>query len=161
LIRKAVDYLSHAIELAANVCFIGSVGVVVISVILRPLQIASPWADESACLFFIWTVFLSAAVALRRNVHIRIDVLLIRMPAKLKEGLIFFLNILCLIFCIGLLYGAYQMMQAANVMRSPAMELSMTYFYLPLFIGFAMMIVYLAIFIMDFILDKLGLSGGT
>ncbi len=160
MIRNAVDYLSNAIELIANVCFMGSVLVVVISVFLRPLHIASPWADESACLLFIWTVFLSASIGLKRNVHIRIDVLLIRIPPKLKELLISILNILCLVFCIGLLYGVYLMLQVATVMRSPAMELSMIYFYLPLLIGFAMMIVYLSMFVLDFFLGKLGVDGG-
>ncbi|MBW2306415.1 MAG: TRAP transporter small permease [Deltaproteobacteria bacterium] len=159
-IRKAIDYLSNAIELTANVCFMGAVLVVVISVFLRLLHIASPWADEGACLLFIWTVFLSAAIGLKSNVHIRIDILLVRIPQQLKEVLIAILNMLCLIFCIGVLYGTYQMLQAATVMRSPAMELSMIYFYLPLFIGFAMMIMYLTIFVLDFTLGKLGVSGG-
>ena len=159
MIKKAVDYLSNAIELVANVCFVGSVLVVVISVFLRPLQIASPWADEGACLLFIWTVFLSAAIGLKRDVHIRIDVLLVRIPQKLKNTLLALLNFLCLVFCIGVVYGAYQMIQVVTVMRSPAMELSMVYFYLPLFIGFAMMIIYLTIFVIDFAFGKMGLVG--
>jgi len=32
---------------------------VVISVCLRPLHIASPWSDEGACMLFIWTIYLA------------------------------------------------------------------------------------------------------
>jgi len=161
LAKKVIDLLSNAIELIANVCFMGSVLLVVVSVFLRPLEIASPWADEGACFLFIWTVFLAAAIALKRNTHIRIDVLLVRLPARLKEGFLFFLNILCLIFCLGLLYGVYQIMPVGWVMRSPAMEISMIYFYLPLFIGFAMMVVYLILSALDFFRGKQTAGGGS
>lgn len=159
--RKIVDFLSNAIELIANVCFMGSVLLVVVSVFLRPLEIASPWADEGACFLFIWTVFLAAAIALKRNTHIRIDVLLVRLPARLKEGFLFILNILCLIFCLGLLYGIYQIIPVGWAMRSPAMEISMIYFYLPLFIGFAMMVVYLILLAIDFLGGKQTAGGGS
>jgi TRAP-type C4-dicarboxylate transport system permease small subunit len=154
MFRKAVDALSAALEWIAIGCFTGAVGLVIVAVSLRPLQIASPWSDEGACWLFIWTIFLSAAVALKRNLHIRIDVVLLHLPPKWRGGLLFVLNILCLIFCIGLLYGISQMFQASYHMTSPALEIPMAFYYLPLFIGFAMMVVYLAIFIWDFILGK-------
>jgi TRAP-type C4-dicarboxylate transport system permease small subunit len=154
MIRKAIDYFSVALDWIALACFVGTVLLVVISVALRPLQIATPWSDEGACFLFIWTVFLSAAVALKRNLHIRIDVLLLKISPKLQGGFLCFLNILCLPFCIGLVYGNYQMMQASFHMSSTALGIPMIYYYLPLLIGFAMMIVYLAIFILDFFLEK-------
>jgi len=153
-IRKVIDHLSNVIELIANVCFMGSVLLVVASVFLRPLQIASPWADEGACLLFIWTVFPAAAIALKRNTHIRIDVMLARLSPSAKERLFFFLNILCFVFCLGLLYGAAQMMRAAGFMYSPSMEIPMIYFYLPLLLGFAMMSVYLVLMLLDFLRGK-------
>jgi TRAP-type C4-dicarboxylate transport system permease small subunit len=45
-------------------------------------------------------------------------------------------------------------MQASFHMSSPALGIPMIYYYLPLLIGFAMMIIYLAIFILDFFLEK-------
>ncbi len=151
MFKKLIDYLSYGIELVANVCFLGSVFLVVVSVFLRPLQIASPWADEGACFLFIWTVFLAAAIALKRNAHIRIDVMLTRFSPSFKDRMLFFLNVLCILFCLGLVYGAIQMLRVGGVMRSPAMEISMFYFYLPLLIGFAMMVVYLFLMIVDFL----------
>ena len=143
--------MSNVIEVIANVCFMGSVVLVVVSVFLRPLQIASPWADEGACFLFIWTVFLAAAIALKRNTHIRIDVMLTRLSPSFKDRLLFFLNILCIVFCLGLVYGAYQMLRVGGLMQSPSMEISMFYFYLPLFLGFVMMVVYLFLMIVDFL----------
>jgi TRAP-type C4-dicarboxylate transport system permease small subunit len=155
----AVDRVTLVLEWVSIACFIVMVLLVVVSVCLRPLQIAAPWSDEGACLLFIWTSFLAAAVALKRNLHIRIDVLLTKLPAGMKEGFLWFLDLLCLPFCIGMLYGIYQMMEASVYMTSSVLEISMIYYYLPLFVGFFMMAVYLSLSIFDFFLKSTEKSG--
>jgi TRAP-type C4-dicarboxylate transport system permease small subunit len=154
MFRKGLAKVTWVLEWVAVACFMATVLLVVISVVLRPLQIATPWSDEGACLLFIWTTFLAAAVALKRGQHIRIDFLLLKMPEKAKNAFLWLLDLLCLPFCIGLIYGSYLMMDASVHMRSPAMEIPLVYYYLPLFIGFVMMSVYLLISIFDFILGK-------
>lgn len=146
--------MSDALEWVSIACFVAMVLLVVVSVCLRPLHIAAPWSDEGACLLFIWTTFLSAAIALKRNLHIRIDVLLVKLPAGMKRRFAWFLDLLCLPFCIGLLYGIYQMMEASLYMTSSVLEISMIYYYLPLFVGFFMMAVYLALSVFDFSLKS-------
>jgi len=152
MFRRAVDRVTVALEWVAIACFIVTVLLIVVSVGLRPLHIAAPWSDEGACLLFIWTSFLSAAVALKRNLHIRIDVLLTKLPPRMKGGFLWFLDLLCLPFCIGLLYGIYKMMKASVYMTSSVLEISLIYYYLPLFVGFSMMAVYLSVSIFDFFL---------
>jgi TRAP-type C4-dicarboxylate transport system permease small subunit len=154
MLRKAVDWVTVTFEWVAIACFIATVVLVVVSVVLRPLHIAAPWSDEGACWLFIWTSFLAAAVALKRNQHIRIDVLLLKLPPKAKGGFLCFLDLLCLPFCIGLIYGICQMMKASFYMRSSVLELPMLTYYLPLLLAFVMMAVYLIISVFDFFLKK-------
>jgi TRAP-type C4-dicarboxylate transport system permease small subunit len=154
MFRKAIDRVTVVLEWVAVACFIVTVGLVVVSVVLRPLHIAAPWSDEGACWLFLWTSFLSAAVALKRNLHIRIDVILLKLPPRMKDGYVCFLDLLCLPFCIGLIYGVYQMMEASYYMRSSVLEIPMLTYYLPLFIGFLMMAVYLSMSLFDFFLKK-------
>ena len=154
MFRRAVDGVSLVLEWVSIACFIVTVLLVVASVCLRPLHIAAPWSDEGACLLFIWTSFLSAAIALKRNLHIRIDILLVKLPAGMKRGFLWFLDLLCLPFCIGMLYGIGQMMGASVYMTSSVLEISMIYYYLPLFVGFSMMAVYLSMSIFDFFLKR-------
>jgi len=154
MFRRTVDRVTSVLEWVSIACFIVTVLLVVASVCLRPLHIAAPWSDEGACFLFIWTSFLSAAVALKRNLHIRIDILLLKLPAGMKGGFLWFLDLLCLPFCIGLLYGIYQMMEASLYMTSAVLEIPMIYYYLPLFVGFSMMAVYLSLSIFDFFLKK-------
>ena len=160
MFRKAVNQVTGILEWIAITCFVSTVLLVLISVALRPLQIATPWSDEGACLLFIWTTFLAAAIALKRNQHIRIDFLLLKLPEKAKTIFLWLLDILCLLFCIGLIYGIYLMMEASIHMRSPAIEIPLVYYYLPLFIGFVMMAVYLVISILDSISGKAEKDGG-
>ena len=154
MFRRVVDRVTLVLEWVSIACFSVTVLLVVVSVGLRPLQIAAPWSDEGACLLFIWTSFLSAAIALKRNLHIRIDVLLVKLPAGMKEGFLWVLDLLCLPFCIGLLYGIYRMMEASLYMTSSVLEISMIFYYLPLFIGFSMMAVYLSLSLFDFFLKR-------
>jgi TRAP-type C4-dicarboxylate transport system permease small subunit len=161
MFRRAVDRVSGILEWVSIACFIVMVLLVVVSVCLRPLHIAAPWSDEGACFLFIWTSFLAAAIALKRNLHIRIDVLLTKLPPRVKDGFLCFLDLLCLPFCIGLLYGIYQMMKASLYMTSAVLETPMIYYYLPMLVGFFMMAVYLMISIFDFILGKAGKSEGS
>ena len=154
MFRRAVDRVTLVLEWVSIACFSVTVLLVVVSVGLRPLQIAAPWSDEGACLLFIWTSFLSAAIALKRNLHIRIDVLLVKLPAGMKEGFLWVLDLLCLPFCIGLLYGIYRMMEASLYMTTSVLEISMIFYYLPLFIGFSMMAVYLSLSLFDFFLKR-------
>jgi C4-dicarboxylate transporter DctQ subunit len=154
MLRKAIDRVTVVLEWVAIVCFIVTVGLVVVSVALRPLHIASPWSDEGACWLYLWTSFLSAAVALKRNLHIRIDIILLKLPPRMKDGYVCFLDLLCLPFCIGLIYGVFQMMEASYYMRSSVLEIPMLTYYLPLLIGFFMMAVYLMVSLFDFVLKK-------
>lgn len=159
MFRRAVDRVTLVLEWVSIACFIVTVLLVVASVCLRPLHIAAPWSDEGACLLFIWTSFLSAAIALKRNLHIRIDVLLAKLPVGMKGGFLWFLDLLCLPFCIGMLYGIYKMMEASVYMTSSVLEISMIYYYLPLFIGFSMMGVYLSLSVFDFLTTRPGKGG--
>ncbi len=156
MFRKAIEKISGVMEWVAVVCFIATVVLVVISAGLRPLQIAAPWSDEGACWLYIWTVYLAAALALKRNTHIRIDVVLTKLPPRAKAIFLWVLDLFCLPFCIGIIYGVYQMMFSAWYMRSPTLEISLTFFYLPLFIGFVMMAIYLMMSLVDFFLAKTG-----
>jgi C4-dicarboxylate transporter DctQ subunit len=154
MFRRTVDRVTLVLEWVSIACFIVTILLVVVSVCLRPLHIAAPWSDEGACFLFIWTSFFSAAIVLKRNLHIRIDILLLKLPAGMKEGFLWFLDLLCLPFCIGLLYGIYQMMEASLYMTSAVLQIPMIYYYLPLFVGFSMMAVYLSLSIFDFFLKK-------
>lgn len=45
------------------------------------------WADEMSRLAFVWAVFLAIPHGLKQGVHVGIDVLTNRLPARLQEGL--------------------------------------------------------------------------
>jgi len=75
-------------------------------------------------------------------VHVRIDMLILRL--RKGRGRVSSSSSTSLpALCLGLLYGVYQMMQASVHMSSPGDGIPTPFIYLPMFIGFAMMSIYL------------------
>jgi len=67
------------------------------------LAIPVPWTEEMARLLFTWTMFLGAAIAVRQQEHIRMEFLLLRIPARaaIACGLFFDLMILGLLWILA------------------------------------------------------------
>lgn len=60
--------------------------IILIDVVCRyVLRIPLSWPAELTVLLFQWTVFLGAAIALRRGMHFGIDLVVPRLPGALRE----------------------------------------------------------------------------
>lgn len=91
--------LIQALAILATVAMAGSL---LLGIVYRYiLQDSLAWSDEVALLCFTWMVFLTAALAVRDNSHVRVEVLDNILPA----GLNWFLN--QLIWIAIALTGAY------------------------------------------------------
>ena len=92
-------------------CAIGMVLAVLIIVangILRAFfGIGLIWGEETVRYIMILTVCLGASLAIRHNVHVKVDVIQIMLPFKLEKALIVFTYFLGLIFCIYFGYAAF------------------------------------------------------
>ena len=58
------------------------------------------WAPDTAMLLLSWVVFLGADTALRRADFIRVDVLLLRFPARLQKFLYYFYYLIVIAFLL-------------------------------------------------------------
>lgn len=64
------------------------------------LNYSSAWAEETARYAFIYLGWIGAAYAVRERAHVRFDVVLARMPARLLGYLYVFAELVTLIFAI-------------------------------------------------------------
>jgi TRAP-type C4-dicarboxylate transport system permease small subunit len=62
----------------------------------RPIN----WAPDTSLLLLSWVVFLGADAALRRSDFIRVDILLLRLPAKLQKFLYYFYYFIIILFLL-------------------------------------------------------------
>jgi len=99
--------------------------VVFLNVILRfVFNYSFPASEEIARYSFIWTVFIGAALALDKNEHIGVDMVVAALPKKAQKWVLLVANLLLIIF--SLICGIYGFKLCQNNMGwpSPATKIS-------------------------------------
>ncbi len=104
-LRKLNDFLCFVLTKVCLVMVLLFTCVVIFQVLARNYILVSvPWTDEVALILFVWSVFLGAAVALRKRMHYIVD--LFPPSCKRVNG---FLDLLSSFLVLGvvlvLLYG--------------------------------------------------------
>ena len=86
--ERAFDSLMRVIERTLAAALLLAVGLNFINAAGRyGLGGGLPWADEIQVYLLVWITFLGAAVASRRNLHLRVDILTRALPLRLQPAL--------------------------------------------------------------------------
>jgi TRAP-type C4-dicarboxylate transport system permease small subunit len=97
------------------------------------------WASEVAAIGFAWVTFVGAAAAARRRLHIGVDLVTARLPARLASGLAVLVG---LALAAGLAYAAWLAWiigMEARARPTPVLRLPHTIVYLAPVVGLAAM----------------------
>src|SRR5437763_9847567 len=94
-------------------------GVVSRYVFNRPLT----WTDELASILFLWLAMLGAVIALRRDEHMRLGVLVARAPARWHGRLDTLAAVVVAVFVIEIILPAYNYFDAQWMITTPALEI--------------------------------------
>ncbi len=133
---KFMDVIEKIIRILLFVTMAVMVVVMIYQVILRYVFSASnSWSEELCRYLFIYSVMLGAAIAVRRNSHLQIDVLTSRFSPKLK-------NIVTIVATVaGIVFLGYLFIYSVELMKTgvktasagiPGVNMAMTYFAMPL-----------------------------
>jgi TRAP-type C4-dicarboxylate transport system permease small subunit len=116
--------------------------VAVIQVAARYLLASPPaWTEEAATLLFAWLVFVGASLALKRNEHFALDVVVVRLPGELQRAVRFGVLLLTLAFCFILIgYGTILTVDSLTV-RTAVMEIPRAWLYASVPVGGVLMAV--------------------
>ncbi len=93
------------------------------------LNSALPWAGEITIFFFIWIIFLGAALTLHKGLHIGVDIFTNFLNKKYKKLILIFTNTLIIIFCGLIIAGSIPLVIDNYTQRSPALEIRLTFIY--------------------------------
>lgn len=108
--------------------------------------ISSMWTEELARFLFVWIVFLGAGTLMKDNEHIRISILVERMPPFVGRLIRVISNLLLLSFCVIFLWSSYLNILNNWDFYAPSMDwMRLSYLYLGLFISGILMIWYLVV----------------
>ncbi len=106
------------------------------------LQATFQWYDEVARLCFVWTLFLGAAVAVRRGAHFRLHLLIDRFGPRLRRATDLLVGLLVVVFGGVLVAGGIAMWPVARRQVTDSLELSMLWFHGALPVGGVLMILF-------------------
>ncbi|WP_306119811.1 MULTISPECIES: TRAP transporter small permease [unclassified Roseitalea] len=105
-------------------------------------QTPATWATELASLSFTWVVFLGAAGAMRRHMHVSVDAITRILPRAVAGPLAWLADLLVLAFLAYTLWLAFGIMIDANERPSPVLRISFTWVYLAVVLSFGSMLVH-------------------
>ncbi len=135
--------LIKAYDMGALICFCTMMGCVLLEVVARNiLHFPTTWAEELSRFMCVWTVFLGAAAAWARNTHIVIDILPRRLKGLPKRMLTLMNQTLSGIFILGVWIGSIYIMIEQHEAKTTALEISISWFYLGLFVGSTGMLIF-------------------
>ena len=89
-----------------------------------------PWSEEAARYCFVWIVFLGAALGLERGVHLGVDLLVNRMPGRLRRLTALVCDLLIAVFAVIMIYASLPVLQLNSLQHSPALGVQMSWIYL-------------------------------
>ena len=134
-----------ALEKVEKVILAVTVGIMVLiiayQVIMRYIFAhANSWSEELARYLFIYDVMIGAAIAIRRNSHLQIDILINCFSPKVKRIFTIIATLAGIVFLVLLFQYSLQLCTQAASNISPGVGISMAVPYAAMPIGIVLMI---------------------
>lgn len=143
MVRKVLDFSETALMAICILMFAVMVALGIATVFFRfVLESSLAFPDELIRYLFIWLIFLGAAIALRRNSHAAIGVLVEYLPAPLKRGAVMLASLASAVFFAVLIVKGIQLTERVEPQISPALEVSMAWVYAAVPVSGVFLLVY-------------------
>ena len=142
---KAYSKFLNAVEKVEKVILAASIAAMVVlmlyQVILRYVFSASnSWSEEVTRYLFIFNVMMASAIAVRRNSHLQIDILINCFSPRLKRIFTIGATLAGIVFLVLLFQYSLQLCAQAASNISPGVGISMSVPYAAMPIGIVLMI---------------------
>lgn len=143
--KPMIDACFRLIEALMVLCLAAMVVMVFGNVVLRyGFHTGIVFSEEMSRYLFVWVIFLGAIVAMRENIHIRVDGLVRRLPAGARRACTWASAALMLLCCWLLLDGDWKQVRLNWDIRAQVSGLPMPWVYVAIVvcaIGLALVIV--------------------
>jgi len=146
LFRKAEHIFVALNGWVVIACLVAMTGIIFTNVSLRYLTNESiPWADEVARYLMIWMTFLGAGLVLRQGGHVAITNLQDALPGVAQRVMRGAIVVLLMGFFAYMIWVGQDYMSRMGRQLTPATRISFWYVYLAIPVGFALLMVHLAL----------------
>ena len=107
------------------------------------LNLPLSWPEEVARYSLVWLTFLGASAAVRANDHIRIDVVLTKVPPNVRSVLVVLTNVCAALVLLAVVPAGFGLVGLMAGIPTAALQVSMSWVYLPVPLSLSLMIVQL------------------
>jgi TRAP-type C4-dicarboxylate transport system permease small subunit len=106
------------------------------------LQHSLSWSEELARYLFVWVIALGAALALKSNSHIKLDLVVELLPRRMQLPLLWIGRVAMIVVWVVLAFATLDLLPVVNLQKSPALGLPMSWPYLSVLVGALLMLVF-------------------
>lgn len=133
------DFVDRIEEAVAGALLLAVMAVTAYNVVNRYLlQQSAAWAPELAGFLFTWVVFVGAAAAARRGMHVSVGVVMNRLPPRLGHWTREVGDLILIGFFAYALWLSLKISVSSYSRVSPAMHLPFTFVYLSVVVCFSL-----------------------
>jgi TRAP-type C4-dicarboxylate transport system permease small subunit len=172
IVSGGLGGLNARLAWAANALVVASAVVMLVALSLQVVAryvfgVALAWSEELSMALFTWTALLLLALGVRRMSHVRMVLLVERLPAALRRHHERAIHALTLLFGAYLAWSGWEYLDASSGMKSAALRFPMECLYLAAPVAGAL----IALFALESLLagtvpgddslDELDTSGGS
>ena len=137
-IRDFIRKLNFLLVVTLMACMMTVVIVQTLSRYLFKLPLF--WAEELARCLMIWLCFTASAIAMREDVHVSVMFLISRLNGGLQKWSRILVKLLLVVFLFFLILKGISLLSIVSRQMSPTMRISMSWPYLAIPVGSALMI---------------------
>lgn len=136
MIKKVVKAIDKAEDTCLIVMFAAMVGIIFFQVIMRYVFNNSlSWSEEMGKFLFVWISWLGISIGHRRKEHIRITLLVDKLPYKLNKFMEALSEIILIIICGITMYYACIMIEIQMNVPYAGIKISTAWGYLSIVLG--------------------------
>ena len=137
-------FLGNIVEWA-SMGFVVALTVVVFLQVFNRFVLKAPlaWSEDLAMLLFQWVVFLGAAIGVRRLRHFGIDLVVKKLPARMRRTLDLIVPFIVGIVALTMITEGLHLLTFNRARIYATMDLSYLWAYLPIPVSGGLMILYL------------------
>ncbi|MBQ9495226.1 MAG: TRAP transporter small permease [Treponema sp.] len=148
-IKKIFNYFEEII--ACSFLIITTV-LVIVNVFTRYfLKTAIYWSEEVATGCFVWSVFLGAAAAYKRKMHVSVDMLVNLAKGKARACISIVMDMLLALFNGYIAYMAFRYVKISHTKPTPVLGISSVCISASILLAFVLMTIYsVKFFVQDF-----------
>ena len=130
--RALIALADRLVQVVAVACMLALVACVVLGVVSRQINAPLAWTDELAQMFLVWSALAGWMIALRRRSHIRITMLIDKLPAWARRNAEIAIQLCVVAFGVLMLRYGFGLIERTWDVEAISLPISSAIVYVPL-----------------------------